>query len=195
MAKHLFVATHAYSGGIDLLDSLTTHPKIFGYESKSVYTNALSLRTLQANISNRYQIKSIAPIFVDILTNNVQIQSESLYRNANFIYLIRQPLYPLSQLLTKMNTKSALNHYCFRLRKLCEMAKKTPKSVFLTFENLFSDNCHTVIEKHLRVTNIKILVNDNLPEIKIPKDILDRAQDSYERHLRYFRSLDLQFCH
>ena len=55
-----------------------------------------------------------------------------------------------------MNFSFAKRYYCFRLRRLYEMAKKTPGAIFLTWDDIKSKKKLELVENYL---NIKEKIN------------------------------------
>ena len=71
-------------------------------------------------MKNRY-----AKVFYDELCFNHQLRSRSLYQACHYIYVVREPAVSLPLIVGEGYTDiMALNYYCFRLRRLCEMAQK-----------------------------------------------------------------------
>jgi len=136
------------------------------------------------------------PILFDIIKENVGIQTDGLYDNCKFIYLIKQPKHVLENLLSIFPMDRVLKYYCFRLRRICEMAHKTPGSVFLTYDDVISGKGLPLIEDYFNLAKpLKTLkFNEVLPKTTIPKDIRDKAEECYDRHLRFLYSLDLRDC-
>jgi hypothetical protein len=138
---------------------------------------------------------------MDILNFNQQLSTKSAYEYCKFIYVIREPEYVLNSLIKKdkMNFSFAKRYYCFRLRRLYEMAKKTPEAIFLTWDDIKSKKKLELVENYL---NIKEKINlDNSLISKFSEDIdgsipysdLIKVENTYEKYLFFLKNLNLQY--
>lgn len=193
MKKILFICSHPYSGSSALYECLNHHPKIQGYRtSKNSYvypTQLLDLTRRPHKLSNR------AAIYMDELLSNEAFYVSAAYRKCHFVYVVREPEFPLNFLISgeRKPPLFACREYTFRLRRLCEMAKRTPGAILLTWNNLVEKKGLSLLEDYLGVKDIEFdPVLLNLYQRDFPKlvdyKMLSKAQDAYERYLYYLKS-------
>jgi hypothetical protein len=138
---------------------------------------------------------------MDVLNFNQQLSTKTAYEYCKFIYVIREPEYVINSLVKKdkMNFSFAKRYYCFRLRRLYEMAKKTPEAIFLTWDDIKSKKKLELVENYL---NIKEKINlDNSLISKFSEDIdgsipysdLIKVENTYEKYLFFLKNLNLQY--
>ena len=83
----------------------------------------------------------------ELLYNHVFCLKES-YPKCQFIYVIREPEPVLKLMVSEgKSLKFAVRHYAYRLRRLCEMARRTPGAVLLTWEDLRTGRGIPLVEK------------------------------------------------
>jgi hypothetical protein len=95
----------------------------------------------------------------------------------------------------KYAPKFAARYYGFRLRRICETARKTKDSLFLTWDDLASGRAFSSIEDYLGLrTQLKAehrhfqaCVRDELDE-----RLVLECQDAYERYYYYLAGLGMR---
>jgi hypothetical protein len=199
MKKAVFICSHLYSGSSALYAAMEQNARIEGYKSKNdnVYESNANLVSL---FSKKHKMNNSSSIYMDEILFNHQICSKSLYKSAKFIYLIRDPEKCVSQIVAyhKYKPEFAAKYYTFRLRRLCEMASKTPGAVFLTYDQLCNGFGVDLISNYLEL-KFPIEFNPNSVQIysnKFSTDLLGsvlRSQiyDSYERYLYFLKNQSL----
>lgn len=200
MKKAVFICSHLYSGSSELYAAMEQNARIQGYKSKNdnIYESNANLVSL---FSKNHKMNNSSSIYMDEILFNHQICSKSLYRSAKFIYLIRNPEQCVSQIVAygKYKPEFAARYYTFRLRRLCEMASKTPGAVFLTFDQLSNGFGTDLINNYLEL-KFPIEFSPNSVQIynkKVNTDLLGsvlRSQiyDSYERYLYFLKNQSLR---
>ena len=162
-----------------------------------IYSGNLALEhpdDLKQFTSLKHKLDNSAATYGIHLVANPQFRGKCLYHKNKFIYIICRPNICLG-LITKTIKYTPYNaylYYTFRLRRLCEMAKMTKGAVFLTWDELVAGKGFDLLTSYL---NLKPAVEPmplETPVIrKYPYDLLQKADESYERHLYYLRHQDL----
>ncbi|MHA2043212.1 MAG: hypothetical protein ACW99G_00375 [Candidatus Thorarchaeota archaeon] len=191
MKKVVFLASHLYSGSSTLVEILNDNSRIQIHKSDLLYDHPTVLNHLYA-LGHKWE--TTASVYGDHLLNNTSFSCKELYPLCKFIYFVRHPDEALGEIVAnkpKYTWETAARYYCFRLRRICEMATKTPGAIFLTRENIKEG-----LEPISEYLNLKDpLVLKEYPEEKseyIPSDILESCEQSYEKHLFYVKHLDLR---
>jgi hypothetical protein len=92
-----------------------------------------------------------------------------------------------------------VRYYCFRLQRMCEMAKRTPGAVLLTWDDMISGLGFDVIERYIGLKqplendvgafeSIKEGIKNDL----IPFDLLQYAEQAFERYFSFLKNQNLQ---
>jgi len=90
---------------------------------------------------------------------------------------------------------TACRYYCFRLRRIYEMARSTPGAILLTYDDLSSRKGLDLIQEYLNLA--QPLVSQKLLEPKeedFSSFLMNTAQDCYEKYLYHLKQLDLKIC-
>ncbi|RTK96633.1 MAG: hypothetical protein EKK64_03350 [Neisseriaceae bacterium] len=198
MKKIVFLFSHAHSGSDALYKSLDNTFLIQGFREKKInYLNSSSLIDL-TSLPHKRDLRSA--VYMDEILTNYSFYLKKDYNKCSFIYLIREPKETLS-LMIKKSEKSpefAVREYCFRLRRICEIARNTPGALFLTFKDLEKEDNIVLIENYLNLKEDLILTEELLSpcraeKIYIKKELLEKAQTSYEKYLFFIRNQNLIF--
>ena len=193
MKTVLFLTTHLGSGASGLINILNVNPRIEMFCPQNSYSHPTDLDPL---VARPHKLSNTAAIYGEYLWFNAQLSCKSLYTICKFIYVIREAKSSIGELMSThgYSTKRAALYYAFRLRRICEMAKRTPGAVCLTWNDMESGDGLPLIEQYLR---LKIPL-EHRPEFfvskavdDLPHEIESRSQDCYERHLYFLRNLQL----
>ena len=191
MKNVLFVATHLFSGAEDLSILLNSSPKVQITHTGTVYNHPTSLEPLFAA---GHKLRTNGAIYGDLLLYNTSLCSEIFYDFCKFIYVIRSAAPTLNLMVEKTDysQQGALRYYTYRLERLCEMAKRTPKGLIVTWDSLNSGKAFPAIEEHLDLINpIKPFGFTDESKDLVHYETIQEAQDSYERHLYYMKHLPI----
>ena len=200
MKKIVFLFSHVHSGSGALYDCLNNSFLIQGFKEKRLsYSTSSNLIDL-TNLKHKRDLRS--SIYMDEILNNYSFYLNKDYDKCNFIYLIREPKETLSLMLqsSEKSHSFAIREYCFRLRRICEVAKRTPGALFLTWKDLEKSDNLCLIEKYLNLKEDLILTPEMLSQYKvknkihIKKELLDKAEQSYERYLFFIKNQNLVFA-
>lgn len=195
MKRILFVCSHFYSGSTGLCAALDANPRIQNYNfgSLNTYSTPFNLISLA---DQRHKLKNKAAIYMDELLENHQLQTKHAYKTCQFIYVIREPENVLSYLIggQKIKAEFASRYYLFRLRRLCEMAKRTG-GVLLTWDDLQASRGLNMIEDYLGLREPIQISNYFLKSYSrkfntdlIGRDRLSAAEDAYQRYLFWLKN-------
>lgn len=194
MKKTVFVISHLCSGSDALVDSLNKN-KLCMILENSIYYDSIS--SLEKLTNYRHKIGDHPQaVYGDHLLYNFLFSCKRLYEISKFIYVICTPRKCLNKIIDKhkkYNEERALNYYTFRLRRIYEMAKRTPGAVFLTQEDLQNENALFIIEKYLGISHIKDveLKNDETKNI-FNEVLIEKAEECYEKYFYKIKNLNLK---
>lgn len=190
MKKSLLIISHLASGSSELCNILDQNSRVQWCHSNLIYNHPSCLDSL---FSHAHKTDDASAIWMDELFYNYQFAHKAFYNRCKFIYVIRDANCLYSMINSKQQADYFFRYYVYRLRRICEMAKRTPGAVLMTWNNL-SKNLKGV-EEYL---NLKDKLNAPLiqPLLKnkfVSSDLISKAQDSYERHFYYLKNLNLNF--
>lgn len=193
MKKILFVCSHAYSGSSGLFNALNRHPRIQGYNfgSKNSYTSPQSLMYLT---EQSHKCTNRAAIYMDELLKNHELSTKSVYGICKFIYVLREPEIVLSYLIKqeRMKPEFAARGYLFRIRRICEMAKRSD-GILLTWNDLIASKGIDLIENYLQI-NQKIPFDELFlrPYARqygsVDSKLLQKTEDAYQKYLYWLKT-------
>jgi hypothetical protein len=193
MKRVVFLTSHLCSGVFELKQLLNKHRRIDLRGTGLTYTHPTDVDDL---IGLGHKLRNSAAIYGDHLVYNTDLQHKRFYSFGHFIYLVRSPRETLNEIITHPNSNytedSAFRYYVYRLRRMCEMAKRTPKGVVLTYQNILDGKGLNLIEDLLEINSIKhdpLVYQDKVIEDNFSPDLMEKAEESYERHLYYLKQL------
>ena len=191
MKKVAFVISHLGSGSEELVRILNENPRVVIH---STNTNYIHPDTLGHLFERGHKLDNAAAVYGDHLLHNASFASKALYEICKFIYLIRPPRASLNIIkIGGYTPHTACRYYCFRLRRICEMAKQTPGAVFLTWQDLADGRGQALIESYLNLKDPLNPGNFSEPtEDDISLELVEQAQNSYERYYYYLSQQNLQ---
>ena len=194
MKRIVFLTSHLCSGVYELMDLLNQNPRIDLRGNGMQYVHPSDLYDLY---KLGHKLRNSAAVYGDYLVFNHDLQHKRFYSFSNFIYLVRPARLTLNEIIHHPNSTydedSAYRYYVYRLRRICEMAKRTPNAVLLTYQNLIDGNGFGLIDEMLEL-NQPLIPNPERFQQKSPNtfssDLIKKAEDSYERHLYFLRQLN-----
>jgi hypothetical protein len=149
MKRIVFVCSHLYSGSGALCEAMNGHPRIqsFSVGDRRPYTGPEHLLSLAAM---RHKRNDRSAVYLDQLLFNTSLSTRAAYSACKFVYVVREPAPTLHFLVANEKRKPsyAVRYYLFRLRRLCEMAKRTG-GVLLTWEDLATGRCAGMVQEYL----------------------------------------------
>lgn len=197
MKKVVFIVSHLCSGSSTLIKILNENPRCTVFQSKRRYEHPEDLNWL---FKFHKLKKSPGAIYGDNLLYNHSFSCKLLYKYCQFIYLIRPPMQTLNEIYRQRlySKKSAFNYYCFRLRRICEMAKQTPDGILTTYDSLIGGKCFSIIENYLNLLEPLFYLNSenldsfSLADNRFDKEIIAKAEDCYEKYFYYLKNLPIK---
>ena len=192
MNKAVFITSHLFSGSHALCETLGAAKRVSSFNYNAVYKHYDDIRFLT---SSKHKIRNTAAIYLDELIYNHSFSFKPLYEYCKFIYVIREAKPTLNGIIAYHNLKhqSALRYYSYRLRRLCEMAKNTPNSLLVTWEDMTTGRCLEPISEllnlrsELKNLDLKHYDEEEVPD-KIHYNLIKQGQECYERHFIYLKS-------
>jgi len=196
MKKVCFVVSHLGSGSTDLVDILNDNPRCEIKNSSVSYSSPEDLEWLFAS---RHKCRDSSAVYGDHLLFNTSLSCKSLYDKCKFIYVVRPARGSLNEIHTiqeyGLRGIFAARYYSFRLRRICEMARKTKDSLLLVWDDLASGSAFSSIEEYLGLkTQLKAEhhhfnagTRDDFDE-----HLISECQDAYERYYYYLTRLGLK---
>jgi hypothetical protein len=196
MKKVCFVVSHLGSGSGDLVEILNGNPRCEIQSSQARYSSPEDLEWL---FSAPHKCRDSSAIYGDHLLFNSSFSCRSMYGFCRFIYVIRPARASLNEISTLaeagLKGRFAARYYSFRLRRICEMARNTPDSLFLTWDDLASGKGFPAVEQHLGLKtqlraehhHFRACLKDDFDERSISE-----CQDAYERYYYYLDRMGLK---
>jgi len=191
VGKTLFLTSHLCSGAFELADILNKNSRIQMFNSNNQYATLEDITNFK---DQKHKCLTTAAIHGDLLLYNAAFANKSFYKSCFFIYLIRSGRQTIPEILGSdhFTPDSATRYYCYRLRRMYEMARNTPNAAFLTWDELAAKQGLNLIDLFLNLKEpleypseiINVDLGKNSKEIKI-------ADEAYERYLYKFRQLPL----
>jgi hypothetical protein len=189
MKRLLFVVGHFGSGSDLLVEILNKNPRIeliltpINYEHPSIIHSIFSLP---------HKSNNAAAIYMDELTHNYQLSHKGFYTFTHFIYVIRNP----RSAFEEINFKQPLNrelfrYYLLRIRRIYEMARKTPIALFAPYEQIISGKIFPQIENWLGLRKPLQILCPRESEIKLNEfpSFISECEEIYERYYSKLKKL------
>lgn len=194
MKKVCFITSHLMSGSSALFDALEDNPRVQGFKSGGPYPDMPSIIDLA---SRRHKLNNQAAVYMDELLFNFSLQTKAAYKFCKFVYVLRPPEPTLNDLAARglYQPQFAVNYYCHRLRRMCEMAKRTPGAVFLTWDDLATGRGLPLVQDYLNLKEPLALapMKKRASADLIPYELLRHAESAFNRYFHYLTSQPLVF--
>jgi hypothetical protein len=196
MKKVCFIVSHIGSGSVDLIDMLNNNSRCDIKKSSVRYSGPEDLEWLFAA---SHKCRDSSAVYGDHLLFNTSLSCRNLYESCTFIYVIRPARASLNEISTMkeygLKGCFAARYYSFRLRRICETARKTKNALLLTWDDLASGRAFPSVEEHLGLkTQLKAehhhfgaVSRDDFDE-----KLISECQDAYERYYYYLARLGLK---
>lgn len=194
MKKVLFVTSHLGSGSTDLVEILNDNNRVQIYNQGAEYDHPTSLDWLfEAGHKNT----TAAAIYGDHLLFNMNLTCKRLYDVCHFIYFVRPARATLNEIAKtcRYSEQGMFNYYVFRLRRIYEMAKRTPGAVLLTWENAKQGKGFDLIEDYLGLnTNLSPEHQHFVARFpdQVNYSVIGKAEEAYEKYLFHMKHLNLR---
>lgn len=182
MKKVCFLVTHLCADADALLDTFAANPRIQVQRTGRVYGHPLALEELTAL---PHKTRNAAALWLDVLYHNYQFCNKALYPVCKFLYLVCPAERTLACLMKGgYEPDFAARYYCYRLRRLAEMARRTPGAILLTPDKPALDLVGEYLS--LREALVPPSVEPAAPG-RLNWELVQRCQQRYEWHLYYMK--------
>lgn len=185
---YFLINTHVGARVGPLLRGLLSCQDVAISSTPMSYTSALDLYSLVRMCSHNPATRIVG----DIIVYNHSLQTYDLGKVCNFIYYLDEPVPTIARLIQKNNfsVNKALDYYAFRLQRLVETAKYTPKSIILTWGTLDDEHGDRISSmfKLSRPVRFSIENNDVEKDIDpLPIELEDSITTIYNKYLKQLR--------
>lgn len=191
MKKVCFVVSHLGSGSASLVAAMNANPRCEIRESGARYEAPDSVRWL---FKIGHKCRDAGAVYGDHLLFNSSLASKGLYGAFRFVFVMRPARHSLNEILGMGYGESgASSYYRFRLRRMCEIARRSPGSVLLTWDDLAKESSLRIIEDYLGLS-------DPLGALRLPAErdetcserTVEECQRAYDRYHQYMDSLQMR---
>jgi hypothetical protein len=191
LKKVCFVVSHLGSGSGNLVSAINANPRCEIRESGLRYAGASSVRWL---FRMGHKCRDASAVYGDHLLFNASVSSKDLYGMFGCIFVIRPARHSLNEILRRGYGESgASSYYRFRLRRMCEMAKRSPGAVLLTWDDLAKERSLRIIEEYLGLAKpLEMPVTDDPADDLCSEATVQECQRAYDRYFYYLGGLDLR---
>lgn len=188
MNNIVLICSHLESGSDNLIYNLDSGAKFQKFNA--TYNDIKCLTLEKPNFEYRKRPK----IYFDHILYNHEFSCKELYKYLSFIFVIGEPKATLSNIIFKeiYDQKTACNYYCFRLRRIYEMIRRSKNHLIFFKEDLSKQEIYDNIQKMMNIKDkLKIKIkNKEKQEIKIDRNLLEEAEYFYEKYrykIKYFK--------
>ncbi len=195
LKRVLFSITHLGSGSLPLLNILNQNPRVQFSPASPVVHNYTDLQPLTAT---PHKMTSVAAMYAFEIAYNYQFGTRNPVRHAHHLFVVRQPEAVLTLLVSGgYGREEAARYYCYRLRRICEIAKRVEQGMLLTFDDLQRGEYGSAVKTFLGLKDEPAHAPEAFESLKpslpcpVSQKTLDWCQDCYERHLFFLKSLPL----
>lgn len=191
----LLSVSHLGSGSLQLLSLLNHNPRV---QFTNTQTPIRDYTDLQAVTSIPHKMNSVAAMYAIEVNHNFQLGPKNVAPHAHHLFLIRRPDPSIGMMVEHgiYRQHEAAMYYCYRLRRICEIAKRAESGMLLTYEDLENGSYVQPLSKFLGLKE-EVEFVPNVFEAFKPRSPVDLGRDEawcrdcYERHLYYLKSLPL----
>lgn len=186
MKKVVFLMSHIGSGSNALYSLLASHPRIMGLENENVYDSQISLI---AAAERKHKLNNASRIYLDHILYNFQysLRPDPWVR---MVFLAREPEGSIDYMVNRKIFKKseAKRYYLYRMRRMCELAKRNPNSIFLTYSKIREGRGLSELRDYLELKeNLSFSQDFNLPSGKscLQLNEYESLSTAYEKYIYY----------
>ncbi len=194
LKRVLLSITHLESGSTPLLNILDRNPRVQFLRSNPMIQNYMDLKVIT---SIPHKLDSVAAMHALDISFNYQLGPRTHVPHAHYLFIVRQPDHVLGKLIADKAYKQtdAAMYYCYRLRRICEIAKRVQQGMLLTFDDIRRGD-HVAPLKSFLGLKEDVLHQPEVFESMQSSSVIDGntlewCRDCYERHLFFLKSLPL----
>ena len=184
---YLLVVTHLGAATAPLIRAFTSNPETSLNPTPFIYSSPEELHSLKL-VCNRAKT---ARVLIDILPYNYLLQSTNLSTICTFLYYLGDPRRTMTALIQEHSytPTKAYDYYAFRLQRLAAMAKHTPKSFLLVWDDLNNDSVSKKLSSQLHLKNSLYFSTESADKGAMATGaIADKAVAAYEKYYRRIRA-------
>jgi hypothetical protein len=188
MNKILLIVSHLESGSESLVQNLDSGVRLQRLNF-NLYSNLDCLSFKRPNTEYRKRPK----VYFDHILYNHEFSCKELFKYLSFVYVIGDPKKSLDSIVHNniYDERTACNYYCFRIRRIYEMIKKSGDCLVFFDEDLQNDETYNKIHRMLGIKD-KIKIKNKTQdkkEIYIDRNIMNEAESFYEKYRYKIKSL------
>lgn len=191
MKKAVLVISHEGSNSDALCEILNRNPRVQLTHPNLVYNHPEVVESLT---NHTHKLSNSAAVWLDVVLHNFYFSHKEIYKMCKFIYMIREPKPTLDSIVDlNSNTDCVIRYYCYRLRRICEMARSTPGSLLLQWEDVYTGRAFHLVERFLGLKEPlqldQLLFVQPKPNPFVTTSMIETCQNAYERYLYYLKNL------
>lgn len=191
MKKAVLVISHEGSNSDALCEILNRNPRVQFTHPNLVYNHPEVVESLTNHV---HKLSNSAAVWLDMVLHNFYFSHKEIYKMCKFIYMIREPKPTLNSIVDlNSNADCVTRYYCYRLRRICEMARDTPGSLLLQWEDVYTGRAFHLIERFLGLKEPlqpdQLLFVQPKPNPFVTTNMIETCQNAYERYLYYLKNL------
>lgn len=200
MKKLTLLCSHVFSGSTALYEAMIGNPRVQGSKTDRVSVYETGVDLLRA-VSEPHKIGNRAGVYVDELLFNYQVSTKLVYENCSFVFVVRPPRAVLEHMVGTLRhtPDSAARSYLFRLRRLCEMSKRTGGGILLTWDDLQAGRGLGLIEESMNLKHPIEMQPERLgPYLPLANpqplghEVVRECEEGFERYLYFLRNQSLR---
>jgi hypothetical protein len=192
MKKVVFLVTHLGSGSEALTTILNQNPRVECHRTGLIFN---SYHALESFTAHEHKCRNSAAIWIDEHVFNYTFSCKDLLKTCKFIYVVRDGRGALEELVGVhgYDQSAAMRYYCYRLRRIAEMARRTKDAVLLTYDDLVRNEDIPLVEEYLNLKErLQMRAIKPARTTSVSVKFVDTAQKCYERYLYKLRQMQLQ---
>jgi hypothetical protein len=188
MNKILLIVSHLESGSESLVQNLDSGVRLQRLNF-NLYSNLDCLSFKRPNTEYRKRPK----VYFDHILYNHEFSCKELFKYLNFVYVVGDPKKSLDSIVHNKiyDERTACNYYCFRVRRIYEMIKKSNGCLVFFDEDLQNDETYNKIHQMIGIKD-KIKIKNKTQdkkEIYIDRNIMSEAESFYEKYRYKIKSI------
>ena len=179
MNKILLLCSHLESDVGVLSENLNSGSKLQKLDGNYNTIDCLFLK------KNNFQYNKRPKFYFDQILFNHEFSCKELYNHLNFIYLIGEPRKTITNIVYNniYDEKTACNYYCFRIRRMYEMIRRS-KKYLVFFNDVDNPETYENIHNMLGIKDkLKIKKETKeTKEIRLDRNLIEEAENFYEKY-------------
>ena len=192
MKNILFIITHIGSGAEYFNSILNENERIHIYEEIINFDHPSVIDSI---LSQPHKTNNNAAVYGTVNYFNKDFSCKSLLKFSKFIYVVREPTecFNIFYKNEKNYNLGVLRYYTFRLRRIYEMATKTPGAILINYQSLINKKDLTPVKEYLYLKE-DLHYSSDAEEIEVntPLEYRRYCQDVFEKYLYKLKNLDLK---